>query len=289
MADASLNLKKRGHIFRVPATVGRFFPHAESRETVYNRIIVTLAKQVLRAQGITATVVGVENIPATGGAMLVMNHTGYYDFVFGMMPAHLRGKRLVRFMAKKEIFDVPVIGKLMNVMKHVPVDRERGATSIAPTIEALRAGKLVGIFPEATISRSFELKDFKTGAVRIADAADAPLIPMACWGSQRIWTKGGKKNLGRTKLPVRIHVGEPVDPSGDPEEATVRLKAAVQALLDDARAGYEAEHGPFDPGADWLPVSMGGSAPTLEEANRMDEEDRAAKRARREAKAKGKR
>ena len=276
-----MELKNWGSLFRVPKTSTEVAPHIESRELLYNRIIVQLVKQILRAQGITGTVVGAENIPVKGGALLVMNHTGYYDLIFGMYGAHLRGRRLVRFMAKKEIFDVPVVGTLMRMMKHVPVDRERGAQSIAPTVQALREGKLVGIFPEATISRSFELKDFKTGAVRIAADANAPLIPMACWGSQRIWTKGGKKHLGRTKLPVRIHIGAPVDPSGDPDEATLRLKAAVQELLDAARAGYQAEHGPFEPGADWLPASMGGSAPTLEEANAMDEAERAEKQKRR--------
>src|SRR5699024_1501645 len=134
-------------------------------------------------QGIRLTVFGAENIPVDGPALLAINHTGYYDFIFGGIPAHLRGRRLVRFMAKKEIFDTPVIGRLMRSMKHLQVNRAAGAASREEAVERLRQGQLVGIFPEATISRAFELKDFKNGAARIAAEADAPLIPVVIWGS----------------------------------------------------------------------------------------------------------
>ena len=84
----------------------------------------------------------------------------------------------------------------MRGMHHIPVDRGAGASSFRAAVQALKAGEIVGVFPEATISRAFELKDFKSGAVRMAQAADVPLIPMAIWGSQRVWTKGHPKRLG---------------------------------------------------------------------------------------------
>ncbi|MCP6380115.1 1-acyl-sn-glycerol-3-phosphate acyltransferase, partial [Klebsiella pneumoniae] len=75
------------------------------------------------------------------------------------------------------LFDVRGLGWLLRKMKHVPVDRAKGGASIAPAVEMLQEGNLIGIFPEATISRSFELAEFKTGAARIAEQAGVPLVP----------------------------------------------------------------------------------------------------------------
>ncbi|AGF73632.1 hypothetical protein A605_13180 [Corynebacterium halotolerans YIM 70093 = DSM 44683] len=276
----------RGGMFRVPADLPEVPPHpTESKERFYNGFIIRALKGIMRAQGIRITVFGAENLPTTGGAMLAMNHTGYYDFIFGEIPGHVRGRRLVRFMAKKEIFEVPVIGAFMRSMDHVSVDRSAGAASREEAVDRLNKGQIVGIFPEATVSRSFEIKDLKTGAVRIAAEAGVPLVPMVTWGSQRIWPKGQKKHLGRTNTPIHIRLGAPVDPSGDPEEATERLRTALKELLEVTRAGYDAEYGPFPDGEPWRPASMGGSAPTLEEAGRIDAEVKAAKRAKKEAKA----
>lgn len=278
-------LKRVAGQFLVPADFDELPAYApECREFPYNRLIIPILKAVLRAQGLKIKVTGAENVPATGGGLLAANHTNYFDFIFAQIPAHLRGRRLTRFMAKKEVFEVPVVGGLMRAMHHLPVDRAAGAGSLDAAVAGLCAGNLVGIFPEATLSRSFELKDFKTGAVRIADQAGVPLIPMVTWGGQRVWTKDLKKNLGRSKLPIVIKVGSPVDPSGDPVEATSRLRAAMADLLGQARAEYDAAFGPFGSGLAWRPRSQGGSAPTLEQAAEIDARERAERRARREAK-----
>ena len=133
--------------------------------------LVGFARRLMRAANIEVTVIGAENIPAESGALLAGNHTGYADFILMGTGPYLHGERLVRFMAKKSVFDVPVLGWLLKLMKHVPVDRAHGGASIAPAVQMLRGGNLVGIFPEATISRSFELANFKTGAARIAHQA----------------------------------------------------------------------------------------------------------------------
>lgn len=272
--------------FYVPRELPEVPDHpVEAKERPYNSTIIPIAKSLMKAQGIRLTVFGAESIPLEGPALLAINHTGYYDFIFGGIPAHLRGRRLVRFMSKKEIFDAPVAGPLMRAMKHLPVDRSAGASSLLDAVERLRAGQLVGIFPEATISRSFELKEFKNGAARIAAEADAPLIPMVIWGSQRIWTKGHPKRLGRTNTPVFIRIGEPIDPSGSPDEAIARLKDAMQVLLDRVKDDYTRAYGPFPAGEYWIPAEDGGSAPTLIDARRIDTEAKAAKAAKAEKKA----
>ncbi len=276
-------VKKQG--FYVPEGTTDVPLHpAESREVLYNRTIINFLKLVMKAQDVKIYIFGAENIPVEGGALLAMNHTGYYDFIIGGIPAHVRGKRLVRFMSKKEIFDTPVVGNLMRGMHHLSVDRSSGAGSLDQAVKRVGEGQLVGIFPEATVSRSFEIKNLKTGSVRIAEAAGAPLIPLIMWGSQRLITKDIDRDLGRSHIPVFVKVGEPVDTSGDPEIATERLFEAMRKLLDEVRTDYEATFGPFEGGEPWRPESLGGGAPTLEGASLLEMAEKERRQAKREAK-----
>ena len=237
-------------------------------EPVYDSVIA-FARVVFAAQGLRFTIEGQDNVPRTGGAVMVINHIGYMDFTYAGLAAQKSG-RLVRFMAKDSVFRHPISGPLMRGMHHIPVDRTAGATSYRAAVDALRAGEIVGVFPEATISRSFELKAFKSGAARMARDARVPIIPVVIWGSQRVWTKGHPKRLGRTNIPISIAVGEPIAvPLGsDPEQVTVEYKAVMQHLLDVLRSTYQ----PLT-GADlkFLPAAMGGTAPTLAEATRLDD------------------
>lgn len=239
--------------------------HPEKKEPFYGSI-VRVARLMLRAQGIKVYVEGAERVPASGGALLAFNHTGYFDFILGGVPAWANAKRLVRFMAKREIFDIPLVGSAMRKMHHISVDRAAGAQSLDDAVASLTAGNLVGIFPEATISRSFEIKELKSGAARIAYNADVPLIPVVIWGSQRIWTKDLPKNLVRPKVPVWIRVGEPLQLTGDADVDTAALKTQLTELLAQLRKDYSAKFGPISPGQPWMPESMGGNAPSPKRA-----------------------
>lgn len=260
-------------------------------EPVYTPV-VAFTRLVFRGLGIRFTITGSEHVPRTGGAVMAVNHVGYLDFTFAGLAARPH-KRLVRFMAKKEVFDHKVSGPLMRGMKHIPVDRGGAAVeSYVAAVKALSAGEIVGVFPEATISESFELKDFKTGAARMAMEAGVPLLPCVVWGSQRIYTKGRKRDLTRG-TPLTIAVGEPFTPvpGTDPVEVTAELKTRMSALLEQARAGYAgAPRSPEDTW--WIPRSMGGTAPTLEEAAALTAARHAAqaeKKAAKAARAEGKR
>ncbi|WP_127781666.1 lysophospholipid acyltransferase family protein [Rhodococcus sp. X156] len=247
-------------------------------EPVYDSVI-TFARGMFAAQGLKFTVTGSENVPRVGGAVLVMNHVGYLDFTYAGLGAR-PAKRLVRFMAKQEVFEHPVAGPLMRGMHHIPVDRAAGAGSYHSAVEALRAGEIIGVFPEATISRSFELKGFKSGAARMAAEAGVPLLPMIIWGSQRVWTKGHPKRLGRTNTPIHIDIEPPVSAEGNPAAVTKQLHTQMSAQLEKVRAAYP-EH---PKGAFWVPASLGGGAPTLEDAEALDREETKAKVAARRAK-----
>lgn len=244
------------------------------------RTVVGAARLVFAAQGLRFTMSGSEHVPRSGGAVLAINHIGYLDFTYAGL-AVLPAGRLVRFMAKREVFDHRVSGPLMRGMRHISVDRAYGSGSFREAIDMLRAGEVVGVFPEATISRSFEIKGLKAGAVRLASAARVPLLPTVVWGSQRVWTKGHPKRLGRTRTPIHVTIGEPlhVERGTRPDDALDELRSRMCALLDTAQAAYpDRPAGPED--SWWWPARLGGSAPTLEEADRMDEADRLRREAR---------
>lgn len=240
------------------------------RDITYPPVILA-AKTGFRILGQRFTMTGTEHVPRTGGVLLACNHIGYVDFVYGGLAANPSG-RLVRFMAKRELFDHRVVGPLMRSLHHIEVDRGAGVASFHTAVEYLRQGEAVGIFPEATISRSMELKEFKTGAVRIAAEAGVPIVPVILWGTQRMMTKDHPKDFSRGKT-ISISVGEPQHPAGlDPVAETAELRSAMAALLDRAIRDYPADEQP--PGSWWVPAAYGGSAPTPEEADRLDVEEK---------------
>lgn len=245
-------------------------------------IVVAAAKTWFKLGGIHIEMEGTEHIPRTGGAMLAVNHTSYVDYLMAGYPSVVHG-RYTRFMAKREVFDHPVGGPVMRSFKHISVDRSAGLESMEVAAEALQRGEIVGIFPEATISRSFLIKELKTGAVRIAAKAGVPLIPVVTWGCQRMFTKDHPKDFKPGKT-VLIKVGEPMHPTGeDPVAETAELRARMEALLDRCIREYPAEEQP--PGSWWLPKSYGGSAPTLEEAEEIDAAEKRERAAKKRAKA----
>ena len=200
-------------------------------DIVYPPVVVVL-KTFWKYLGLRFDFKGDHNIPREGGAILAMNHIGYLDFAL-IGTAALPVKRYVRFMAKKEIFENKIAGPLMRGMHHISVDRSSGSASFVAALRALKSGEIVGIFPEGTISVSFELKEFKSGAVRLAMGAGVPVIPAVVWGSQRIWTKKVKRDLKRNKYPISVSFGEPLyfTKADDVEEGEAQLRSAMQALL----------------------------------------------------------
>ncbi|MDH6245415.1 lysophospholipid acyltransferase family protein [Mycobacterium sp. OTB74] len=119
-------------------------------------------------------------------------------------------------------------------------------------------------FPEATISRSFELKDFKTGVARMALDADVPIIPVIVWGVHRFWTKDHPKDLGRNKFPVNVRIGAPLPPVGTVDEVMAVLRDTMTAQLHAMQDAYRHPAGEY-----WVPRRLGGGAPT--EAAALDQ------------------
>src|ERR1700732_1676671 len=245
-------------------------------EPVYGTVI-QMARLIWKAQGLRFNVSGVEQLPTTGGAVIAINHTSYFDFTFAGLPAYKQHRgRKVRFMAKKEVFDSKLTGPIMRSLRHISVDRESGGESFEAACQALKAGELVGVYPEATISRSFEIKEFKSGAARMAQAAAVAILPHIVWGAQRIGTKDHPRKMWRPKIPISVAVGEPIPPTLPATELTRLLRSRMQHLLEQGQDDY----GPHPAGAFWVPHRLGGGAPSLAEAARMDADEAAARAAR---------
>ena len=237
-------------------------------EPVYATVIA-VARTMFRIQGLRFRFTGTENVPRRGGALIVMNHIGFFDFTYVGYAAKPQG-RYVRFMAKAEVFAHPLGGPLMRGMHHIPVDRAAGAGAFDVAVQALRDGEVVGVFPEATISSSYELKAFKSGAARMALEAGVPILPVVIWGSQRVWTKRQPKRLGRTRTPISVDIGTPIEATGSALELTNLVKDRMQTQLERVRAEYSDGH---PQGAPWVPASMGGGAPTPDEVVLLDRAD----------------
>lgn len=220
--------------------------------------VIALVKGFWRYLGLQFDFQGDENIPRKGGAILAINHVSYLDFALAGTAA-LPAKRYVRFMAKKELFDNKIAGPLLRGMHHINVDRSNGSASFVAALHALKSGEIIGIFPEGTISTSFEIKGLKSGAVRLAVGAGVPLIPTIVWGGQRVYTKGVKPNFKRGKTPVSVSFGEAIEysPDADIEAAELHLRQVMMGMLRQVQENYPDSH----VGQRWAPTRLGGTAP----------------------------
>jgi 1-acyl-sn-glycerol-3-phosphate acyltransferase len=215
---------------------------------------------VVAMQGTKFTFHGLENIPARGGALLAQNHTSYLDWLPSIFAARERGRRMY-FMIKAEMAEVKAVNYVIKHARLIPVDRRSGQDALAVGVQRLREGELIGMHPEATISRSLELREFKTGAARMALAAQVPIVPIIVWGAHRIWPKDHPKKVFRNKVPITVAAGRPLLPQGDPERLNAALRNAMKAMLYRVQEEY-----PHPEGETWVPRRLGGSAPTQEDS-----------------------
>jgi 1-acyl-sn-glycerol-3-phosphate acyltransferase len=213
--------------------------------------------------GTNFTFHGLENIPERGGALIAQNHTSYLDWLPPLFAARERGRRMY-FMIKSEMADVKAVNYVIKHARLIPVDRRHGHDAFEVAVQRLRDGELIGMHPEATISRSFELREFKTGAARMALDAQVPIVPLIVWGAQRIWPKDHPKKVFRNKVPVTVAAGRPLPPRGSAEELNVALREAMNALLYRVQEEYPHPEGEY-----WVPRRLGGTAPNRDDSQRL--------------------
>ena len=238
-------------------------PRNPSASVAY-RLAAWIAFTVMRLQRWRFIVHGLEHVPRVGGAVLATNHTSFWDFFTAGRAPYLGWGRPVRILAKESLFRAPVFGRIMRAAQHIPVHRGSGADALRSAVAALQRGELVLVLPEQTISPSFELLPYKTGAARMAAAAGVPLIPAVSWGSHRFHTSGRRPRWS-WRLPVAVAYGEPLVPTRDDDPAVVT--AELQGRSAELLAALQASYPDGAPqGAWWVPARLGGSAPTVAEA-----------------------
>ncbi len=214
-----------------------------------------------RVLGVDLRVQGAEHIPTAGPVVLASNHIGYLDFAFVML-APPAPRREVRFLARDDFFRNPVTGFLLRQLGQIPVDVHGDPMQAAAAAQGvLEDGGIVGIHPEGTISPSFVPRRGKSGVVRLADSAQAPIVPVALWGSQRLLTKGRPVRPTRGAV-VTVRYGEPFRPTA--RTSILRTREVMQRITDElqrAQTSYPQRPAPA-PDDWWQPAHLGGSAPT---------------------------
>ncbi|HET7678312.1 MAG TPA: lysophospholipid acyltransferase family protein [Candidatus Limnocylindrales bacterium] len=195
----------------------------------------------LRLIGTRVVVEGAEHIPDAPGVIVAFNHLSITDPpIVSITLERLAGRR-VRFMAKAEAFEQPVVGPLMAAYGGFPVRRGRAdREAYRAALEVLRAGEWLGLAPEGTRSRTGTLGEPKPGAVLLAMRAGAPVLPIGVAGTEQVWPVG--RRLPRFGQRVTLRIGEPwlVERSADAEAASEELMRRIAALLP---AHYRGRYG----------------------------------------------
>jgi len=196
--------------------------------------------------GLHWTVEGAHRIPASGPVVLASNHISYLDPLTLAWVADSRGRH-VRYLAKAELFDKPVLGSLLRAAHQIPVRRGRAdaADALTAAVDALTAGECVGVFPEGTISEDLEPMVAKSGTARLARRAEVAITPVGLWGTHRILTKGREPNW-QWGIPQTAVVGEPIrfDPDEHVKQVTDRMMGAIVECVARAREIYPARETP---------------------------------------------
>ncbi len=249
------------------------------------RAVNVLGHAVIRALGVDTRWTGLDHLPREGPVLLAATHVSFLDFVLVEHAARSRG-RLVRFMTRHDVWGVPLVGGAMTRMRHVPVDRAAPAGAYVTGRRLLREGEAVCVFPEAGLSHSYTVRPLMRGAAALARETGVPVVPVALWGPQRIWSVGLEDARGRKPRPdltrgrrVDVAFGAPiaVAPDADVDVTTQLLGHRLTTMLEGLQRlpGHLPRPGEHAP---WYPAHLGGHAPSRAESLALDDVPRAALR-----------
>ena len=208
------------------------------------RSVVAILKVGMRLFGWRIHFTGLDAVPATGPVIIVANHVSYVDPLLVGLGVERRG-RMVRFLAKRELFDHWFTGPVMRGADQILVDRKGDAGAALKHAElAMLDGKLLVIYPEGTIHPSLDMSKGKTGAARLALATGVPLIPAVAWGGQQVATKGRRKRPGLfTHHEVRFGPAIPYARDDDLHVLTQRIMQCLADMLEEAAAAHPHDLG----------------------------------------------
>jgi len=222
-------------------------------------IVIPLIKLITKR-----TWIGAENIPKSGAVIVANNHLSYFD-VLNFAHFLYKNGRAPRFLGKVEVFQVPIIGRILLAAGQVPVEREspNAGKAVDHAKRLLEAGHLLGVYPEGTLSRDGDHWPMvaKTGLARLALTTNTPVIPVAQWGAQVLMPTYSKKLKLFPRTQITMVAGKPVDLSpwyGKGEypdaliAATAKIMREITTLLEQIR-GQRRPEVIFDPHTSDLP------------------------------------
>jgi len=191
---------------------------------------------------------GLEQVPKEGPMLIACNHISYFDPLAHGYFIEKAGRR-PRYLAKSELYKNPILRKVLEGSSMIRV--ERGSGDHAPVDaarRALRDGRVVVVYPESTVTTNadFTPMQAKTGIARLTLATHVPVLPLAVWGSQNVWQRGGVRSL-RAGRPIWVKAGTPMDFSehegladdpGTLRQVTDEVMAELGVLVEDLRSRY---------------------------------------------------
>ena len=207
---------------------------------------------------------GGEKLPKSGAAIVVCNHLSYVDPLTFTHFLYNNG-RAPRYLGKESVFRVPIIGTVIKGAGQIPVSRESkdAVKGLEHAIAVLKAGHLLGVYPEGTLTRDENLWPMraKTGVARLALITGAPVYPCASWGPEKVLPPYSKKLRLFPRTKVSVLMGDPVDlsPWHGKQEDPVAIEEAADHIMDRITALLEIlrnEKAPavrFDPKKSDLP------------------------------------
>jgi 1-acyl-sn-glycerol-3-phosphate acyltransferase len=169
-----------------------------------------------------------ENIDNYRGPIIIAaNHVSYLDPII----VGISVKRPINFIAKKEVFDVPILGYILRKLGVIPVDKKNtNPTSIKKTITLLKEGHILGIFPEGTRSLDGKLLKLNSGIIKIALQTNAPIIPIGINGTFDIYPPHAKIPVFFKRKNIYVHFGKPIHLDSSKRKDAEYLEESLQKI-----------------------------------------------------------
>jgi 1-acyl-sn-glycerol-3-phosphate acyltransferase len=209
---------------------------------------------------------GLEKLPKSGAYVLVSNHVTNVDALAVAYLVYVKLGRAPHFLAKNSLFKIPLVGPLLRAAGQIPVYRggQRNDEPLRAAHAFLKAGHMISIFPEGTLTRQPDLWPMrgKTGAIRLALDTNVPVYPMAHWGSEKILPNYESKFRPGFWKPVRVVIGDEIDLARfrDKKLSPAELHDATDLVMHKITELVEELRGEKAPGDLWDPVAKGQQA-----------------------------
>ena len=186
-----------------------------------------------KLNGVKVEIHGLENILSNRPQVFISNHQGYFDIfaLSGYLPVQ------IRWIAKVSLFRIPFVGQAMAAAGYIPVERDnrkKAYKAFNKTLEKIKEGCSIIIFPEGTRSEDGEIGPFKKGSNLIASRAKSPMVPITIIGSSDIIKKG---SATITPGPIQVVISPPVEPGSDKKENEAILASIRNTIIATSRRG----------------------------------------------------